>query len=212
MDSYRLVCELFEKENAYTPELASFLLNKGEGHCMRDEVDIVECTWNNSEIWLSDSVSYYYLWIVKALIDKGEEIDLYDDVLKDAFKKALLKYKSYNELRRLVRGKRLYKILDLTADEFSSSLLILDPLVKYHYVSHYKREGLKKYMEYCKSFRDSDVEIVEFDIEDVFDKINVSDYDLVLVDPRYNDAIDDEFMEKVESLGFKMVCDPYDLR
>ena len=67
-------------------------------------------------------------------------------------------------------------------------------------------------MEYCKSFSDSDVEIVEFDLEDVFDKINVSDYDLVLVDSRYNDAIDDEFMEKVESLGFKMVCDPYNLR
>lgn len=212
MDPYKLICELFEKENVYTPELASFILNKGEDHCMRDEDDIVECTWNYNELWFSDKVSYYYLWIIKALIDKGEDMDLYHFVLKDAFKNALLKHKSYNELRRFVRGKRLYKILDLTADEFSSSLLILDPLVKYHYVSLYKREGLKKYMEYCKSFSDSDVEIVEFDLEDVFDKINVSDYDLVLVDSRYNDAIDDEFMEKVESLGFKMVCDPYNLR
>ena len=193
--------------------VTEFLLNKGAEFTVDRYVDTITANWNDyCEYDFSDENSFYKFWIIKTSIDMGEEFDMYESYNVESVFNALLSDKYFDKLRRYVRSRRINRILDLSCGGWDShSLTILDSVTKYHYAPPIKRSGLKHYVDYCTNMRKEQGEIMELDFDGILDRINVNDYDAVIIDEYYRtsdaeyNAEYDKFIERVKASGFKYV-------
>ena len=213
MHLYEMTRSLLEKEPSMTGLVTEFLLNKGAEFTVDRYVDTITANWNDyCEYDFSDENSFYKFWIIKTSIDMGEEFDMYESYNVESVFNALLSDKYFDKLRRYVRSRRINRILDLSCGGWDShSLTILDSVTKYHYASPIKRSGLKQYVDYCTNMRKEQGEIMELDFDGILDRINVNDYDAVIIDEYYRtsdaeyNAEYDKFIERVKASGFKYV-------
>ena len=213
MHLYEMTRSLLEKEPAMAGLVTEFLLNNGAEFTVDRYVDTITTNWNDyDEYDFSNEDSFCKFWIIKTSIDMGEEFDIYDSYNVESVFNALLSDKYFDKLRRHVRSRRINRILDLSCGGWNShSLTILDSVTKYHYAPPIKRSGLKQYVDYCAKMRKEQGDIMELDFDGILDRINVDDYDAVIIDEYYYtsdakyNAEYDKFIERVKAAGFKYV-------